>query len=36
MVETIGFEYFPFVVKYKNKILKLEIGVPVDRKLIVL
>ena len=22
---TIGFEYFPFVVKYKNKILKLEI-----------
>ena len=22
---TIGFEYFPFVVKYQNKILKLEI-----------
>ena len=22
---TIGFEYFPFVVRYKNKILKLEI-----------
>ena len=22
---TIGFEYFPFIVKYKNKILKLEI-----------
>jgi small GTP-binding protein len=25
MAATIGFEYFPFVVKYKNKILKLEI-----------
>ena len=25
MAGTIGFEYFPFVVKYKNKILKLEI-----------
>ena len=22
---TIGFEYFPFIVKYKNKVLKLEI-----------
>ena len=25
MAATIGFEYFPFVVKYQNKILKLEI-----------
>ena len=25
MAATIGYEYFPFVVKYKNKILKLEI-----------
>ena len=25
MAATIGFEYFPFVVKYQNKVLKLEI-----------
>jgi small GTP-binding protein len=25
MAATIGFEFFPFIVKYKNKTLKLEI-----------
>ena len=25
LAATIGFEYFPFITKYKNKILKLEI-----------